>query len=117
MPPLQYVILRHEGIPEPHFDLMFETFPGSQLATWRSEQWPIESPIALTRLKEHRRIFLEYEGDLTHGRGRVIRMARGACQLEVGENAVWTISLDTGSSPRTLRMRQIAVDRWEGTSV
>ena len=41
MAPLQYVILRHEEIAEPHFDLMFETLPGSELATWQAERWPI----------------------------------------------------------------------------
>ena len=33
MPPLRYVILWHDGVAEPHFDLMFETLPGSALAT------------------------------------------------------------------------------------
>jgi hypothetical protein len=32
----RYVILRHEGIDQPHFDLMFEAAPGALLATWRS---------------------------------------------------------------------------------
>ena len=42
MPPLRYVILWHDGVAEPHFDLMFETLPGSALATWRSPRWPVE---------------------------------------------------------------------------
>ena len=36
---LRYAILHHTGIPSPHFDLMFETAPGSDLATWRVERW------------------------------------------------------------------------------
>ena len=43
-PSLRYVVLRQDGINEPHFDLMIETAPGSHLATWRSPVWPIESP-------------------------------------------------------------------------
>jgi hypothetical protein len=56
--PLRYVILHHGGIADPHFDLMFETLPGSDLATWRSQAWPIEEPTPLTRLKDHRRLYL-----------------------------------------------------------
>ena len=65
-----YTILWHDGVREPHFDLMFETFPGSPLATWRVPLWPVESPTAATRLKDHRREYLEYEGELTERRGR-----------------------------------------------
>src|SRR5437870_3654302 len=51
----RYTILWHHDINEPHYDLMFETMPRSDLATWRSPTWPIESRIELTRLKDHRR--------------------------------------------------------------
>ena len=57
-PPLRYVILWHDGVPEPHFDLMFETLPGSALSTWRSPRWPVESPTPAARLKDHRRAYL-----------------------------------------------------------
>ena len=49
-PALRYVVLRHEGIDEPHFDVMFETTSGSKLVTWRSPRWPIESETKLTKL-------------------------------------------------------------------
>src|SRR5579864_4618441 len=94
---LRYVVLRHADVEEPHFDLMFETLPGSMLATWRSEQWPIESATPLTRLRDHRRLYLEYEGNLSDQRGSVQRIAEGNCEVEVGENSVWRIRLVTGS--------------------
>ena len=114
MPPLQYVILRHEAIAEPHFDLMFETRPGSDLATFRGPLWPIDSTTALTRLKDHRRVYLEFEGELSQRRGRVVRIARGECNIEIGENAVWTIHLLNGCPARQIVVKQIEAEKWEG---
>jgi hypothetical protein len=113
MTALQYAILQHEGIPEPHFDLLFETLPGSELAAWRSPVWPIDSAVAITRLPEHRRVYLEYEGDLSRGRGRVGRVARGTCAVEVDGGGVWTVTILTGGSPLRLRLRHIERERWE----
>jgi len=31
--------------------MLFETLPGSMLATWRSDRWPIEERMTLTRLR------------------------------------------------------------------
>ncbi|HZL34388.1 MAG TPA: hypothetical protein VFC78_03695 [Tepidisphaeraceae bacterium] len=112
MAPLQYVILRHEGIAEPHFDLMFETLPGSELATWQVDLWPIVSRTALTRLKDHRRVYLDYEGPLTRHRGSVRQMARGTCQVEIGEGAVWTIRFLNGTVG-SLVIRQVEAEKWE----
>jgi hypothetical protein len=100
-------------VDEPHFDLMFETLPGSMLATWRSEAWPIERGTALTRLRDHRRLYLDYEGQLSGQRGTVYRVAEGNCEVEVGENAVWTIRLLSGAAPRELLFRQISAEQWE----
>ena len=113
MSPLRYVVLHHSDVDEPHFDLMFETLPGSMLATWRSAEWPIDGATPLTRLRDHRRLYLEYEGDLSGDRGTVMRVAEGTCQVEVGENAVWRIQLLTGSPPATLVLRQITDEHWE----
>jgi len=113
MPPLRYVILRHEHVSDAHYDLMFETLPGSMLATWRSVAWPIESPTPLLRLRDHRRLYLNYEGDLTGGRGSVQRIAEGTCHVEVGEQSVWTIRLLAGAMAHTLRLRQISNEQWQ----
>ena len=80
--PLRYAVLRHEGVSPAHFDLMFETGPGSALATWRSETWPIDRPTKLTQLPDHRRDYLSYEGPLTKGRGWVQRVAGGSCTID-----------------------------------
>lgn len=75
---LRYVILRHENIDAPHFDLMFETTPGAALATWRSDVWPITQTTALVHLADHRREYLSYEGPLTGDRGNVRRIEAGS---------------------------------------
>ena len=115
MPPLRYVILWHDGVAEPHFDLMFETLRGSALATWRSPRWPVEGPTVVTRLKDHRRAYLVYEGELSDRRGRVERVATGTCVVEVGEASVWHITLLTGTRPQQFVFRALdaAHQSWE----
>lgn len=76
-PLLRYVVLRHEGVAEPHFDIMFETAPGSALATWRSSQWPLHTGTPLVLLSNHRPAYLTYEGELSRDRGSVRRIASG----------------------------------------
>jgi hypothetical protein len=112
MPSFRYVILHHSDVDEPHFDLMFETYPGSPLATWRSDQWPIERPLNLTRLRDHRRFYLDYEGPVSDHRGAVQRVTDGQCEVEVGELSVWTIKLLTGTAPTTLVLRPAADQQW-----
>jgi hypothetical protein len=112
MSPLRYVILWHHDIAEPHYDLMFETSPGSDLATWRSTIWPIESATPLIRLRDHRRAFLNFEGQLTGQRGSVQHIAAGECEVQIGEDAVWKIKLLNGSPPITLAIRQIEGEHW-----
>jgi hypothetical protein len=74
---LRYVVLRHDGIPDPHFDLMFESEPGGALTTWRAPTWPITSRVELTPLGPHRREYLAYEGPVSGGRGFVVRIEAG----------------------------------------
>jgi hypothetical protein len=97
--PLRYVVLRHDGIDQPHFDLMFETFEGSALATWRSDEWPITSTTRTERIGDHRRDYLDYEGPLSGNRGFVRRVDAGTHvlrQLETG----WEIALANGQALR-----------------
>jgi len=97
MSPLRYVVLRHEGVIPPHYDLMFETAAGSKLATWRSEIWPINRPVSLERLGDHRRDYLEYEGPLSGDRGFVRRVTSGTCCLQMSKTK-WRIQLDDRSA-------------------
>jgi hypothetical protein len=88
----RFVVLHHSGIDEPHFDLMFDTGPEGPLATWRSPIWPIDRPTILQRLADHRREYLTFEGEVSGDRGRVDRVAEGACEAEMGGDQ-WTVRL------------------------
>jgi hypothetical protein len=82
---LRFVVLRHDGIPSPHFDLMIEVTPGSPLITWRCDRWPIEGATELTFLPDHRNAYLEYEGPVSGDRGYVTRIVTGTYTLNCAD--------------------------------
>lgn len=94
---LHYVILRHEGVEEPHYDLMFETSPGSELATWRSPEWPPKPGTRLTHLPDHRPAYLSYEGEITGGRGRVKQVASGTHRIRSNRSQTLVTELEDGT--------------------
>lgn len=75
--PLRFVVLAHEGIDDPHFDLMFEIEKGGMLATWRAKSWPLKSDDVPVRIGDHRPDYLIYEGEISGNRGTVRRVADG----------------------------------------
>jgi hypothetical protein len=77
----RYVVLHHTGIENPHFDLMLELSPNSDLSTWRVPHWPPTPGDKFTPLPNHRREYLEYEGPVSNNRGKVKRIAAGTAQL------------------------------------
>ena len=86
----RFVVLHHTGVGEPHFDLMFEQ--ARSLATWRSP-CPLreiaDQPVPVTHIGDHRLAYLDYEGALSGGRGRVERIERGTFMGKQIENDDW----------------------------
>ncbi len=74
---MRYVVLHHTGHGEPHFDLMIERDADGPLATWRLPAWPPSEGMVATPLPDHRRVYLQYEGPVSGGRGEVRRVATG----------------------------------------
>ncbi|MEK6675248.1 MAG: DNA polymerase ligase N-terminal domain-containing protein [Planctomycetota bacterium] len=77
----RFVILHHTGFGNEHWDLMLEQ--GEILLTWRLEVDPtIRSnfPMGATRIGDHRKAYLDYEGPLSGGRGSVRRLDRGGLE-------------------------------------
>ena len=109
-----YVVLRHEGVDTPHFDLMVQPSPGAKLATWRLAAWPPAGSLALTRLPDHRTEYLTYEGEISGGRGTVRRVEQGICAMEIQAD-VWTIRLTPmpAGELRTLRLSQQGGNQWQ----
>jgi hypothetical protein len=110
---VRFVVLRHEGVPEPHFDLMIEAEPGGALMTWRVAEWPITSEASLPRLADHRPAYLEYEGPLSGDRGYVKRVAAGECEPCWASKDELRVTL-IGSN---LTIRRLENERWTATVV
>jgi hypothetical protein len=73
----RFVILEHDH-PVLHWDLMLEA--GEVLRTWRLGQLP-EQPgcyIEAMALGDHRKMYLDYEGPVSGGRGKVTRWDTGS---------------------------------------
>jgi hypothetical protein len=114
-PILRFAVLWHHQVAEPHFDLMVETQPGSDLATWRSPVWPISERTAVVRLKDHRRVYLEYDGEISEGRGRVDRVGDGTCQIEIESDRALVIRFI--EVPGVLRLERAGDQEWDATPI
>jgi len=76
----RFVVDEHTRSHGSHYDLMLE----SQLLlwTWRFRDFPgSESEQECKRIQDHERRFLEYEGELSPGMGRVEIVASGTFDL------------------------------------
>jgi len=94
--PLKYVVLRHDGVTDPHFDLMLETKTGSDLATWRVDNWPLQADSTFIPLRPHRRAYLQYEGLISADRGQVHRIHAGQHVVEEDSAEHLIVRLENG---------------------
>lgn len=71
----RFVVLEHDR-PTLHWDLMLEV--GLVLWTWRLDANPrAGGSCGAVRIADHRRLYLDYEGEVSGGRGTVKRVAAG----------------------------------------
>lgn len=71
----RFVILKHDH-PTLHWDFMLQS--GGVLRTWRLERPPeLGAVISATPIADHRIEYLDYEGEVSGGRGRVTRWDAG----------------------------------------
>jgi len=116
--PLQFVVLRHTGVPTPHFDVMLERAPGEALLTWRAPSWPMPVLTVLTPLDDHRAVYLDYEGPVSGGRGQVQRLMHSIAQVSILTTAEgtehWTLSFDRSSPPFSCRLNRDVSGCWTG---
>ncbi len=87
----RFVVLRHETPPgherPTHWDFMLEA--GGVLRTWALAEAPCRGrAIAAEELAEHRLAYLEYEGDVSGGRGSVVRWDAGTYEVLDGRVAL-----------------------------
>lgn len=108
-PPLRTVVLRHD-LPDgtSHHDWLIER-PGTPgLLTFRLAGRPDDpgaSELRATRLPDHRPVYLDYEGEIAGGRGRVTRVAAGTARIVAETPDRVEIVAGFGGAPR----------RWVGT--
>lgn len=101
---IRYVVLRHQGVAEPHFDLMVDAGCGGKLLTWRLRRWPPDGTREAVRLTDHRREYLEYEGEVCGGRGWVQRVEAGECEVELSRDGSCSVRLFRGGGVEVLRL-------------
>jgi hypothetical protein len=112
---LRYVILHHTGFGEPHYDLMFESAPGSTLMTWRATDWPLAEGDEITPISDHRREYLAYEGPLTNNRGQVRRIATGTCEIS-STPSQFTLNL-LSPDPQLILLAHLHENHWRVVEV
>lgn len=84
----RFVVLEHDW-PHLHWDLFLET--GAVLTGWRLARPPEGGgPIPAERTADHRLAYLDYEGPVSGGRGRVQRWDAGTYAAATAD-AAWTI--------------------------
>lgn len=79
----RFAILKHDH-PFLHWDLLLDVGENQKLKTWRLLSAPVpKNWIAADPLPDHRRVYLDYEGQVSGDRGSVERIASGWYQ-EIG---------------------------------
>jgi hypothetical protein len=107
----RYVILRHTGTEEDHYDFMLER--EGTLKTWRlnSLDWPQEG----IESADHRLMYLDYEGPVSGRRGDVRRVEQGTYEEARWDRDAIQVSLRGGSGARELRFERLPDGRWRIT--
>jgi len=114
-----FVILLHAGYGEDHYDLMLSD--GRVLATWQLPANPAElaagQSASATRLADHRRDYLTYEGPVSGDRGRVSRAAEGSCETVTRQEGCWEFSLAGEGVDGRFELRRVGPgdDQWRLT--
>ncbi|MCG3126314.1 MAG: hypothetical protein CHACPFDD_01146 [Phycisphaerae bacterium] len=80
----RFALLEHTTAEGVHWDFLLD-LGAEKLATWRLTENPCAArgPIAAQRIADHRRDYLDYEGEISGGRGVVRRIDRGAARIEL----------------------------------
>ncbi len=93
----RFVILHHQVAGGEHWDLMLER--GEVLLTWQLPHEPVNSstlPMPASRIGDHRKAFLEYEGPISRDRGQVSRVDAGTVDFEEATPSRYKFTLAGG---------------------
>ena len=102
---MRTVVLRHE-MPDGtwHYDWMLERAGGDErrLVTFRVEHRPDQAGVAGFeghRIRDHRAIYLDHEGEVPGERGTVTRLAQGVMRWVRCDGEVMSVVVEYGSGP------------------
>lgn len=92
-------LLRHE-LPNGthHFDWLLARDDDGPLLTFRTDRdiSRDNDPFDAERIPDHRRAYLAYEGPVSGGRGRVVRVASGWCMILTESDQKLVVHLEVG---------------------
>ena len=118
------VLLWHRDIPPEaglggdHFDWLLEPEAGGRLVAfrvWDRVDMPDCQGFEAERLGDHRREYLEYEGPVSGGRGRVERLSQGLCvRVDEGPDLIEAVCVfeGTGELEHHFFGRREVAGRW-----
>jgi len=108
----RFVILEHDH-PSLHWDFMLEV--GEVLWTWRLSAPPEEvgQRIAAQRIGEHRRLYLDYEGPVSGGRGAVTRWDAGTYDTSLLQPDRLRLRLQGRRVSGPAELTRIEGEQWE----
>lgn len=109
----RFAILEHDH-PQLHWDLMLEA--SSVLRTWRLAAPPCPGEeVAAVAVFDHRLLYLDYEGPISGGRGRVVRWDGGVFTGQVQSESPILVQLQGERIRGVLRLEHIEGDAWRAT--
>ncbi|NOX58135.1 MAG: hypothetical protein GXP29_04665, partial [Planctomycetes bacterium] len=96
-----------------HWDLMIEI--NETLATWQLQQNPLtnkSTPIAAKQIANHRKAYLDYEGPISQGRGKVQRIEQGRCEIIKTKPTRWLLNLEGNQLNGQYKLRHVQDENW-----
>ena len=108
--PLRFVIQHHVRDPDPHFDLMLEW--NGALTTFQLATRPVPGRQEATLLEEHRLDYLEYEGEISGGRGTVSLRDRGRYETLLWEEGRMVVRLEGETHAGEARLEHVRGRLW-----
>lgn len=111
-PPRRFAILEHDH-PTLHWDVLIED--GDALRTWAVDAAIMPGrELPARALAPHRRVYLDYEGPISGGRGSVRRWDAGECDVIVWESDRAVIDLRGGQVAGRAEIRRLGDDPTRG---
>ena len=123
MQPLRTAILEHATANDIHHDWLIEDpslpdpkAPSARLWTARvtppPQDWPKLKRFDLTVIPPHRRLYLDYQGEVAGNRGHVCRLDSGLCEVLLWSDARIVLTMRTEVMQVDLRLTQQAGNHW-----